>query len=261
MDSGLDGQRILVTGASGGIGAATARLLVAEGAHVVLHHHDGVARAQALAAELGPRRVTLTRADLTDEVAVDAMWQQVLDGGPIDAVVANAGIWPSEPAPLHRMSLARWRTTLDTDLTSVFLTCRGFLRQLASERRDAASIVLVGSTAGLFGEAGHADYAAAKAALAHGLTTSLKNEIVRLSPFGRVNCVAPGWVATPMSAAALADPELVARATRTVALRKVATAEDVAATIAWLLSPRLAGHVSGAVVPVHGGMEGRVLHE
>ena len=260
MDSGLEDRRILVTGASGGIGAATARVLVAEGAHVIAHHHRGTDRAERLADELGRDRCTLVRADLTDEGDVDALWRAATAAGPVDGLVANAGVWVADDVPLHRMSLAQWRSTLDADLTSVFLSCRGFLRQLEARPRDDPAIVLVGSTAGLFGEAGHADYAAAKAAMAHGLTASLKNEIVALAPRGRVNCVAPGWVLTPMAAAALGDPDAIRRETRTVAMGKVATPDDVANAIAWLLSPRLAGHVSGAVVPVHGGMEGRMLH-
>jgi len=120
--------------------------------------------------------------------------------------------------------------------------------------------VLVASTAALFGEAEHADYAAAKAAMAYGLTRSLKNEIVRLAPRGRVNCVCPGWTRTPMAAYGLADAAALARVQATMALRKIAEPEDVAGLIVFLTAERLAGHISGAIVPVAGGMEGRLLH-
>jgi NAD(P)-dependent dehydrogenase (short-subunit alcohol dehydrogenase family) len=150
--------------------------------------------------------------------------------------------------------------TLRAVLDSAVLTCRAFLRHLAEMPRPAASIVLVGSTAALFGEAGHSDYAVAKAGLTYGLTLSLKNEIVRLAPHGRVNCVCPGWTRTPMAAAGLADPVAVTRAQATMALQKVAEPEDVAAAIVFLTSARLAGHLSGTILPVAGGMEGRLLH-
>jgi 3-oxoacyl-[acyl-carrier protein] reductase len=158
------------------------------------------------------------------------------------------------------MTLAQWRETLEADLTSAFLTCRAFLRHLADVPRETASIVLVGSTAALFGEADHADYAAAKAGMVYGLTRSLKNEIVRLAPRGRVNCVCPGWTDTPMAAGHADDPEVVRRVTSTMALRKIAQPEDVARAVVFLTSDVSAGHISGAIIPVAGGMEGRLLH-
>ena len=112
------------------------------------------------------------------------------------------------------------------NLTTTFLTARAFLREVA--RNNHGSLVLVGSTAGLVGEAGHADYAAAKSAILGGLLLSLKNEIVRIAPTGRVNAVAPGWTESPMTRGHV-DPEAVRRISRTMALRKVAQPEDVAA--------------------------------
>ena len=156
----------------------------------------------------------------------------------------------------RELSLERWRETLDANLTATFLTARGFLRQLDGD----GALVLVGSTAGLVGEAGHADYAAAKSAILHGLLLSLKNEVVRRSPGVRVNAVAPGWTASPMTRGFVSD-EQVRRISRTMALRKVATPEDVAAQVVALASPLVSGHVTGQVVTVAGGMEGRVVHE
>ncbi len=259
MDLGLAGQRILVTGASGGIGSATARLLAGEGARVILHYHQGREAAEALAAELGPGHPPLG-ADLRREDEAEALFEAALEAfGHLDGLVVNAGIWPPEDLPLHQLPLERWQNTLDADLTGAFLCCRAFLRHLAERPREAAGIVLIGSTAALFGEAGHADYAAAKAGLAYGLTRTLKNEIARLAPRGRVNCVCPGWVDTRMGASASADPEALARVTATMSLRKIARPEDVAAAVAFLLSDRQAGHLSGTVLPLAGGMEGRLL--
>jgi 3-oxoacyl-[acyl-carrier protein] reductase len=119
---------------------------------------------------------------------------------------------------------------------------------------------MIASTAGIFGEAGHADYAAAKSAVAHGLLLSMKNEVARVAPRARVNCVCPGWTESPMTRG-LVDDEQVRRISRTMALRKVAQPEDVARQVVVLASDELSGHVTGQVVTVAGGMEGRVVHD
>lgn len=260
MDSGLHHQTVLITGASGGIGWATAQAFASEGAHLCLHYHRQGAALASLAAGLNPPP-TLLGADLRSEEDTNSLFASALQAhGRIDCLVVNAGIWPPADVPLHEMPLAQWNQTIAADLTSAFLTCRAFLQHLARAPREAASIVLVGSTAALFGEAGHADYAAAKAGMTFGLTRTLKNEIVRLCPRGRVNCVCPGWTDTPMSASAIHDLQAVERATSTMPLRKIAQPTDVARAIVFLSSDALAGHISGAILPVAGGMEGRLLH-
>lgn len=260
MRSGLKGKTVLVTGASGGIGAATVKALAEEGARVVLHYHSNREGAEALARALDVE-TAVVQADVGDEAAVDAMYAKALEAFPrLDAVVVNAGIWVAEQAPLHEMTLEQWRRTMAADLTGAFLTCRGFFRHLKASPRDDASVVLVASTAALFGEENHTDYSAAKAAMAYGMTRSLKNEIVRLAPLGRVNCVCPGWVDTPMAAASMEDPKAIPRVTATMALRKIASPDDVARAIVFFTSPELAGHLSGSILPIAGGMEGRWLH-
>jgi NAD(P)-dependent dehydrogenase (short-subunit alcohol dehydrogenase family) len=260
MDTGLQDKHILITGASGGIGQAVARAFAACGTRLLLHYHTNRPSVEALCGELNASARPL-QADLRDEDSVVALFQEALAAaGPIDGVVVNAGIWPEDDVAVADMTVQRWRATIDADLFSAFLTCREYLRHLARVPRRQASIVLIGSTAALFGEAGHADYAAAKAAVVHGLTLTLKNEIVRLAPEGRVNCVCPGWTDTPMSAAALQDPGAVARATATMPMRKIARPEDVAGAVVMLSSPLLAGHISGAILPIAGGMEGRIIH-
>jgi 3-oxoacyl-[acyl-carrier protein] reductase len=254
MELGLKGTGVLVTGAAGGIGSAAARVLAAEGARVGVHYRSSVEAAQGLAEEIGG--VPL-QADLRDEAQADALIPDAVQQlGRLDACVANAGTWDPEHVPVARMSLERWRDTIESNLTATFLTVRAYLRHV--EEAGTGSLVLVGSTAGLFGEAGHADYASAKAAMTNGLLLSLKNEIVATAPLARVNLVAPGWTVSPMTEKDLTE-ETVARVTATMSLRKVATAEDVARAIAFLCSPLAAGHVTGQVITVAGGMEGRLL--
>src|SRR5919197_3078185 len=257
MDTGLAGKRVLVTGASGGIGSACARAFAAEGARVALHYHRGRDRVDALAQELNGAPVL--EADLTVEGDADRLVAAAREAlGSVDVCAAVAGAWPSEDVPVWHLSLERWRSTLDANLTATFLTARAFLREV--ERNGGGSLVLVGSTAGIFGEAGHADYAAAKSAILVGLLLSLKNEVTRIAPTARVNAVAPGWTESPMTRG-LVDPERVRTVSRTMALRKVARPEDVARQVVVLASEELSGHVTGQVVVVAGGLEGRIVNE
>ncbi|HWM11598.1 MAG TPA: SDR family NAD(P)-dependent oxidoreductase, partial [Solirubrobacteraceae bacterium] len=206
MELGLEGSGVLVTGASGGIGSATARVLAAAGARVGVHYHANREAAEAVAAEVGG---VVLQADLRDEASADALVPTAVEAlGRLDACVANAGTWDPEDVPVARMSLERWRSTLDANLTVTFLTARAYLRHV--EAAGSGSLVLVGSTAGLFGEAGHADYAAAKAGIAQGLLLSLKNEVVASAPNARVNVVAPGWTVSPMTESELTE-ETIAR--------------------------------------------------
>jgi 3-oxoacyl-[acyl-carrier protein] reductase len=260
VNAELNDTCVLITGASGGIGLATAEMFAGQSAKLVLHYHTQLEPIRALQRRVHVPNVAL-QADLRDEEQVERLFAESLKAFPrIDTVVVNAGVWNRRPTPLHELSLDQWRETMAADLDSAFFTCRAFLRHLAQHPRESAALILVGSTAAIFGEADHADYAAAKAAMTYGLTLSLKNEIVRLAPRGRVNCVCPGWTRTPMAAGGLADPQAVRRVQATMALRKIAEPRDVAAAIVFLASDRLAGHLSGTILPIAGGMEGRLLH-
>jgi 3-oxoacyl-[acyl-carrier protein] reductase len=256
VDTGLAGKCVLVTGGSGGIGSACVRAFAAEGARVAVHYHRGRERAEAVAAELGG--LPAVGADLTDEAQVDRLFAETRAAlGQVDVCAAVAGVWPTDDEPVWELSLERWESTLRANLTATFLTARAFLREV--ERNGHGSLVLVGSTAGRFGEGGHADYAAAKSAIQVGLLLSLKNEIVRIAPSARVNAVAPGWTVSEMTRGKL-EPADVERVTRTMALKKVAVADDIARAVVVLASDELSGHVTGELVTVAGGMEGRTLH-
>lgn len=264
MDLALKDKVVWITGASGGIGRALAEVFAAEGAQLALHAHAGAATLDAWLAEQAWRaRALRVRADVRDAAALERCASEIVARfGRIDVCLVNAGKWPSEHRELFELAPERLRETLEVNLIGALLSARAFLGALkrSGPRADGhgAALVFVGSTAGRFGERGHADYAAAKAGLV-GAVKSLKNEIVRLDPYGRVNAVEPGWTVTHMARPALAQPGHVERVVRTMALRQLARARDVARTCAWLASPTAAAHVSGEILAVAGGMEGRLL--
>jgi len=267
MKSGLAEHIVVITGASGGIGWATAEAFAAEGAYLVLHAHLGLADLQRrVAASPWAKRAHCVAADLRQEGANDAIFAAARERfGRVDVAILNAGIWPPEPLPLWEMDVQRIREVIDTNLVGVILGARAFARQLAAQgpRADGegANVGLVGSTAGRFGEADHSAYSITKAGL-HGLMRSLKNELCRLDPYARVNMVEPGWTVTPMARATLEeDPSVIPRVLATMPLRQLARPEDIARALLFLSSPLLARHISGEVLTVAGGMEGRRLWE
>ncbi|NWF95667.1 MAG: SDR family oxidoreductase [Candidatus Thorarchaeota archaeon] len=258
MDTGLSGQHAIVTGAAGGIGLETVLHLLREGARVTAAYHTSAGSLTEIAREwrdsINPHSV-----DVTSEESVKHLFDQAVARlGRIDILVANAGIANPQPVGVHEMTLAQWQRTMSVNLTGVFLCAKYFLANLRDHPAENASLVMIGSTAGVFGEAWFSDYATSKAAL-HGLMMSLKNEIVHLARHGRVNIVNPGWTATPMASDVLREKGLVTRILQTIPLRKTATPADIAAAVVYLASDKLAGHVSGQAITVAGGMEGRVL--
>lgn len=243
----LSGRRALVTGGSRGVGRATARLLALAGADVVITFQRRVAEAEAVVTELRALgvRASAHGGDLADPDFVDALFEHVrAELGGLDIYVGNAGIWPPADTPIATMDETQWRRTLATNLDSIFFTTRAAARVLADDGR----IVLVSSTAGQRGEAGHADYAATKGAI----ISLVKGVAIELAPRGiTVNAVAPGWIDTEMVQDALAahGRERIAAG---IPLGRVATAEDVAGPIVFLCS-KLARHITGEVVNVNGG--------
>jgi len=264
MKTDLAGKVVVVTGASGAIGAAIALQFAEEEAKLVLHYRRSRENAEALRRKLKRSDSIIVRADLTKELEVRRLFAETLKRfGRVDTLVANAGSWESRDIPLHRMSLRQWRQTLDNVLTTAFLSMREFFRIVA--RQKCGNALLIASTAGVFGEAGHADYASAKSAMAFGLTRSLKNEIARLAPHtpdycgGRVNCICPGWTIVPRTADRLKDVQPVRKVTSTMALPKLGQPADMANAAVFLSSDALAGHITGQTLVIAGGMEGRLL--
>ncbi|MES2125272.1 MAG: SDR family oxidoreductase, partial [Gemmatimonadota bacterium] len=242
----LAGRRILITGGSRGVGKATALFCARAGADVGITYHTRRADAESVARQIRQmgRRAYVGGGDLGDPLRVSQLFAEVQAAfGGLDGFVANHGVWPSTDTPLSTMAPERWRVTLRTNLEAVFLTTRAALGLLGPGGR----IVMVGSTAGQRGEAGHADYAASKGAM----ISLVKSLAIECAPAVTVNCVAPGWIDTEMSADAYAGTgrEAIASA---IPLRRIATADDVAGPIVFLLSD-LARHITGEVLNVNGG--------
>ena len=263
LDTGLRELSVLITGASGGIGFATAELFRAQGSTLTLHAHTRVDELGARIRERAfPANTACFAADLRSAEASEAMLRAAVERfGRVDVCIVNAGVWPPEDEPLHRMSAERLREVIEVNLLGALHTARAFLGALerSGPRSDGrgASLCFVGSTAGRFGERGHVEYAASKAAL-RGIVPTLKNEIVELDPRGRVNLVEPGWTLTSMADEALSDDALVRRSLATTPLLALARPVDIATAIVFLSSPLLARHVTGEVLTIAGGMEGRL---
>lgn len=242
----LAGKRILITGGSRGIGKATALLAARAGADVGIMYHQRRADAEAVARSVRAlgRKVFVGGGDLSDANRVSQLFAEAKAAlGGLDGFVANHGIWPSAETPLASLAPERWRETLRVNLDGVFLTTRAALGVL----RAGGRIVMVSSTAGQRGEANHADYAASKGAI----ISLVKSLAIECAPSITVNCVAPGWVDTEMSAVPYAG-EGRERIRASIPLQRIATADDVAGPIVFLLSD-LAQQITGEVLNVNGG--------
>ena len=259
MDSELTGKHVIVTGASGGIGLEVTRMLLVEGARVTGTYHRSAKPLNDIKKDW-PDQFIDTKVDQTSEDDVERLFEEANRAfGRVDVLVANAGIATHEGKAIQEMSLEQWENTLNVNLTGTFLCSKYFFANLEKFAGETASLILVGSTAGFFGEAWYVDYSASKSAM-HGMMMSLKNEITHIAPKGRVNLVNPGWTMTPMAEEALTDKNMTRRILQTIPMRKTATPEDIAGAIVYLASDKLAGHVSGQTITVAGGMEGRVLY-
>jgi 3-oxoacyl-[acyl-carrier protein] reductase len=250
----LEGKTALITGGSRGIGAETVRLFAQAGARVAFSYRQARDRADVLTAECGANRCIAIEQDLATPGDGRALVEAAVKAfGRLDILVVNHGIWPPHDAPIATMSDNQWRETMGVNLDSVFGLVQAAVAQMERQTPSPADsrghIVLISSTAGQRGEAYHADYAVTKGALIS-LTKSLSSE---LAPKGiRVNCVAPGWVYTEMSAPTLDDPDLGRRATSLIPVGRPGMPREIAGPVLFLCTP-LAGFISGEVLNVNGG--------
>lgn len=242
----LQNKVAVISGASRGIGRATALRLAEAGARLVVNYFQNqpaarqtVEQAQALGAE-----AIAVQADSADLCSAEKLCAAALrEFGSVDVVVANAGIWQGEPIGQMREGL--WDRVLEQNLKSTWALCRAAV-PLMQQRGGA--IVIVSSTAGQRGEAGYSGYAASKG----GQISFAKSLAAELAPNIRVNCVAPGWVETELNGEVFAQPGFRERARQAIPLQRIAEADDVATAIAFLASD-WARHITGEVLNVNGG--------
>jgi len=253
MNISLSGKVALITGGSRGIGAAAVRMFVEAGAKVVFNYQKAKEPADRLVNELGAGNCRAVACDLSGtQTAKQLVTAAVQHFGRLDILVANHGVWPPEDSPVDRLSDEQWHSTVAINLDSVFSLVKHSVAQMKKQGRSgktAGHIVLVSSTAGQRGEAFHCDYAATKGAIismVKGLSTELALDRIY------VNGVAPGWVATDMSAPSLSDPKISATVLAKIPLGRVAMPEEIAAPILFLCTPH-AGFITGEIFNVNGG--------
>jgi 3-oxoacyl-[acyl-carrier protein] reductase len=237
-------KRALVTGGSGGIGAAIARRLARDGLHVIVHANRNLAQAEAVVGEIrtaGGSAETVAF-DIADGPASARAIEKILDAGAVQVLVNNAGM--HDDAPLAGMSFEQWHRVVDVTLHGFYHVTQPLL--LPMMRTRWGRIVSISSIAGVIGNRGQANYAAAKAGL-HGASKSLALEVA--SRGVTVNVVAPGIIQTPMAENVFGKEQIDAM----VPMKRAGTPEEVAALAGFLISPE-AGYITGQVISINGGI-------
>ncbi|HUO13832.1 MAG TPA: SDR family NAD(P)-dependent oxidoreductase [Verrucomicrobiae bacterium] len=249
----LSGKVALISGGSRGIGAATVRLFAAAGARVGFSYQRARTQAEALAKACGSVECFPMECNLNNpEAGRELVEETVKHFGRLDILIANHGVWPAEDVAVDCMSDEQWRSTMSVNLDGVFGLIKHGVAQLKAQPRGkgaAGHIVLISSTSGQRGEAYHSDYSASKGAIIS-LTKSLASELASDGIY--VNCVAPGWVDTDMSAATLADPKVGERIRSTIPIGRAGKPEEIAAPVLFLCT-EYAGFITGEIFNVNGG--------
>ncbi|CAE6444244.1 unnamed protein product [Rhizoctonia solani] len=265
MDLGFTNVHALVTGASGGIGACITKLLLQHGARVTAQYHSKLGPLSELVKQF-PNNLNTVSADVTDEASVRDLfaaagqrWNQE-----VQVIILSHGRWFKTSEDLVDMDFTQWNLTISVYLNGAFLVTREFLKNLRSPRPGYApdlskvAVVLIGSTCGDFGDEDHLDYACVSSALQIGFIRSLKHQIVRIAPAGRVNAVSPGWVNTESAKKIFEDKALQRRTLAATPLNRIAEPEDVANQVLVLASSIASRHVTGTNVLIAGGIDGYV---
>jgi 3-oxoacyl-[acyl-carrier protein] reductase len=249
----LSGKVALISGGSRGIGAATVRMFSQAGAKVLFNYRSAASQAQTLIEECNPNVCYGVQSNLDNAESARALVAEAVKHfGRVDILVANHGVWPPEDVPIEKMANEQWRSTLSINLDGVFGLVKYAVAQMKAQPRTnnaAGHIVLISSTSGQRGEAFHADYSATKGALIS-LTKSLAAELATSGIY--VNCVAPGWVDTDMSAGALEDPKTGEVIRRTIPLGRAGKPEEIAAPVLFLCTEH-AAFITGEIFNVNGG--------
>lgn len=243
----FEGKTAIVTGASRGVGRATALRLAEAGANVVVNYLNAAEKAEnvvALCKELGGEAIAV-QGDTSDWTAAHNLAKAALDKfGRIDLLVLNAGIW--EGAPIEDMSEEVWNRVMNTNLKAGWAMTKACVP--AMKKQDRAAIVLVSSTAGQRGEANYSNYAASKG----GQISFTKALATELAPKIRVNCVAPGWIETAMVRPVFNDESYKQSVINSIPLKRIATTDDIALSICFLLSD-WSRHTTGEILNINGG--------
>lgn len=241
------GKSAIVTGSSRGVGRATAVRLAEGGANVVVNYLKNEPEALETVRLCGERggRAVAVQGDVSELLSAKEIADRAVEEfGRIDLLVCNAGIW--EGAPIEEMSEEVWNKVLNTNLKSAWAMAKACVPAMKKQERGA--IVLVSSTAGQRGEANYSNYAASKGGQIS-FTKALASE---LCPKIRVNCVAPGWIETAMVRPVFEDEAYKQSVLKSIPLQRMATTDDVALSICFLLSD-WSRHITGEILNINGG--------